>query len=56
MDSDSHYIITSNDANRSLSALLPWVHEKGAAIEHIEVVPSTLEDVFLSLTGKQLRD
>ena len=56
VDSSNHYIITSNEANKSLSALLPWVHEKGAAIEHIEVIPSTLEDVFLSLTGKQLRD
>ena len=56
VDSDSHYIITSNDANKSLSTLLSWVHGKGASIEHIEVVPSTLEDVFLALTGKQLRD
>ena len=56
VDGDGHYIITSNDANKSLSTLLSWVHGKGASIEHIEVVPSTLEDVFLALTGKQLRD
>ena len=56
VDSDGNYIITSNEANRSLSSLLPWVHEKGASIKHIEVIPSTLEDVFLALTGKQLRD
>ncbi len=54
--SDNHYIITSDDANKSLSNLLPWVQGKGASIEHIEVITSTLEDVFLALTGKQLRD
>ncbi len=28
----------------------------GATIEHVEVVPVTLEDVFLSLTGRALRE
>ena len=28
----------------------------GAAINHVEVVPVTLEDVFLSLTGRALRE
>jgi ABC-2 type transport system ATP-binding protein len=28
----------------------------GATIRHVEVVPVTLEDVFLSLTGRQLRE
>jgi hypothetical protein len=27
-----------------------------AAIKHVEVVPVTLEDVFLSLTGRALRE
>ncbi|HET7686159.1 MAG TPA: ATP-binding cassette domain-containing protein [Candidatus Limnocylindria bacterium] len=30
--------------------------ETGATIEHVEVVPVTLEDVFLSLTGRALRE
>jgi ABC-2 type transport system ATP-binding protein len=28
----------------------------GASIDHVEVVPVTLEDVFLSLTGRALRE
>ena len=28
----------------------------GATIRHVEIVPVTLEDVFLSLTGRQLRE
>ncbi len=28
----------------------------GATLQHVEVVPVTLEDVFLSLTGRRLRD
>lgn len=53
---DGSYLITCQDANKNLSSLLSWVNGKGAGIEHIEVVPSTLEDVFLTLTGKQLKD
>jgi ABC-2 type transport system ATP-binding protein len=30
--------------------------EAGARIEHVEVVPVTLEDVFISLTGRALRE
>ena len=29
---------------------------QGATIKHVEVVPVTLEDVFLSLTGRELRE
>jgi ABC-2 type transport system ATP-binding protein len=29
---------------------------EGAAIQHVEVVPVTLEDVFISLTGRALRE
>jgi hypothetical protein len=25
-------------------------------VQHVEVVPVTLEDVFISLTGRQLRE
>ncbi len=53
---DNTYFLTSTDASRSLPALLSWVQQKGITLEHIEVIPSTLEDVFLALTGRQLRD
>ncbi len=53
---DNTYLLTSTDASKSLSILFSWAHERGANLEHIEVIPSTLEDVFLTLTGKQLRN
>ena len=53
---DNNYILTSIDASRSLSTLLSWVRERDVNLEHMEVIPATLEDVFLALTGKQLRD
>jgi ABC-2 type transport system ATP-binding protein len=31
-------------------------HAEGTSISHVEVVPVTLEDVFLSLTGRALRE
>jgi ABC-2 type transport system ATP-binding protein len=53
---DNNYLLTSIDASRSLSFLLSWVRERDVSLEHMEVIPATLEDVFLALTGKQLRD
>jgi ABC-2 type transport system ATP-binding protein len=53
---DNNYFLTSVDASRSLSTLLSWVRERDVNLEHMEVIPATLEDVFLRLTGKQLRD
>jgi ABC-2 type transport system ATP-binding protein len=53
---DNNYLLTSIDASRSLSTLLSWVRERDVSLEHMEVIPATLEDVFLALTGKQLRD
>lgn len=53
---DGAYFLISTDAGKSLPRLFSSVQKKGINLEHIEVVPSTLEDVFLALTGKQLRD
>ncbi len=53
---DDTYILTSGDTGKSLPALFSRVREKGIALRHMEVISSTLEDVFLTLTGKQLRD
>ena len=56
MGDANNYFLTSIDASRSLSTLLSWVRERDVNLEHMEVIPATLEDVFLTLTGKQLRD
>ena len=45
-----------SDAPRTLSHVLEWAATRDLTLEHIEVVPATLEDVFLELTGKDLRD
>ncbi len=56
MGSDGTCLLTSSDAGRSLPALLTWAQERSIKLEHMEVIPADLEDVFLSLTGKKLRD
>jgi ABC-2 type transport system ATP-binding protein len=45
-----------SDAAPVLERLIAWGRSNGHALEHLEVLPATLEDVFLALTGKQLRD
>ncbi len=44
------------DASQTMAHVLEWASDSGITLEHLEVVPSTLEDVFLELTGKELRD
>ena len=44
------------DASQTMAHVLEWASDSGINLEHLEVVPSTLEDVFLELTGKELRD
>ena len=44
------------DAPRSLSHIVQWAATREVSLEHLEVLPATLEDVFLELTGKELRD
>ncbi len=39
-----------------LPRILQMTSSRNIKVDHLEVVPSTLEDVFLALTGKQLRD
>jgi len=46
----------STDASATLPALMDWSSKTGAPLSHLEVIPANLEDVFLSLTGHELRD
>jgi len=54
-DKDVWYL-RSADAARTMEGLVRWVGDLGVRITHLEVVPANLEDVFLSLTGHELRD
>jgi ABC-2 type transport system ATP-binding protein len=53
---DGAFSLGSADAARTLAGLQAWANSRGLSLEHLEVVPATLEDVFLELTGKGLRD
>ncbi len=44
------------DAPRAVAHVLQWASGMGVTLERLEVVQATLEDVFLELTGKELRD
>jgi ABC-2 type transport system ATP-binding protein len=53
---DGVYVVSSANAARTLPDLLGWIAGRGVALDHLEVVTATLEDVFLELTGKDLRE
>jgi ABC-type multidrug transport system ATPase subunit len=45
-----------NKATESLPSLLGLLEKQKIKLEDIEMQPANLEDVFLALTGKELRD
>lgn len=47
---------TSLQPTRTLIELVKWLEQNGASIADIHLQRPTLEDVFLELTGKRLRD
>ena len=48
--------IKMNDVAKNLSPLLEQIEGTGAVIEDVEVQAPSLHDVFIELTGEQLRD
>ena len=57
LDDDGHsYQLRVSDAPQAMAHVLEWAARLDVTLEHLEVVPATLEDVFLELTGKELRD
>ena len=54
---DSHsYQLHVKDAHQAMARILEWTASQEVTLEHLEVMPATLEDVFLDLTGRELRD
>jgi hypothetical protein len=43
-------------AQVTLPAFVGWAESRGVEVEDVRVLPATLEDVFLSLTGRSLRE
>jgi ABC-2 type transport system ATP-binding protein len=49
-------VLTTTSVQGSMASLLSLVEARGLAIDDLRTHRPTLEDVFVSLTGKQLRD
>ncbi|HEX4085207.1 MAG TPA: DUF4162 domain-containing protein, partial [Chthoniobacteraceae bacterium] len=53
---DSIYRISSNNGPRTTVALMEAVRQAGIAVTSLSVQSTTLDDVFMHYTGRQLRD
>jgi ABC-2 type transport system ATP-binding protein len=50
------YLLRLRNTYRALGAMLDEIARSDISLDHLEVTPVTLEDVFLELTGNELRD
>ena len=50
------YRLEVTEPKTAVGALLTWSEARGVEVRGLEVVPGTLEDVFLQLTGRELRE
>jgi len=55
-DDCRHMKVTSDRAARTLVDVVKWIDAQGLELEDVRLNRPTLEDVFIELTGKQLRD
>ncbi|MEE8347072.1 MAG: ABC transporter ATP-binding protein [Dehalococcoidia bacterium] len=53
---DGTHILFTNDVSATLAGLMGISDESGQRVERLQVRTATLEDVFISLTGRRLRD
>ncbi len=53
---DNAYLLRLRNTPRALGAILDEIVRSEITLEHLEITPVTLEDVFLELTGNELRD
>jgi ABC-2 type transport system ATP-binding protein len=51
-----HWRLTVREVHRAVPALLGLLAEQGAEPTHLTTHHATLEDVFVALTGRSLRD
>ncbi|MGH3452303.1 MAG: ABC transporter ATP-binding protein [Haloechinothrix sp.] len=50
------YQLAISDPRTAVTSLLGWSEARGVELRGLEVVPGSLEDVFLQLTGRELRE
>jgi ABC-2 type transport system ATP-binding protein len=55
-DDRMHLIVYSSRPARTLPDLIKWIDHNGVDLEDIHLKRPTLEDVFIELTGKKLRE
>ena len=53
---DGTWRLTVREVHRTVPALLAMLADRGAAPNHLTTHHATLEDVFMALTGRRLRD
>jgi ABC-2 type transport system ATP-binding protein len=56
LNGDFRYELQVSRAQVTLPAFLDWAERRGVRVDDVRVMPATLEDVFLSLTGHSLRE
>jgi ABC-2 type transport system ATP-binding protein len=56
LNGDFRYELRVSRAQVTLPAFLDWADRRGVPVDDVRVMPATLEDVFLSLTGHSLRE
>ena len=53
---DNSYLLRLSNAPESLDSVLQGIVHSNINLKHLEIAPVTLEDVFLDLTGNELKD
>jgi ABC-2 type transport system ATP-binding protein len=53
---NGHHTLRVDDVGETLPALLARLGERGLQLTHMTTHQATLEDVFVHLTGRELRD
>jgi ABC-2 type transport system ATP-binding protein len=57
VSSDRHCLhVVSSQPTRTLVSLLGWIDRMRRAVADIQMKRPTLEDVYIELTGKRLRE
>ena len=50
------YVLRLDKTSEALNDTLDGIVSSGISLKHLEILPATLEDVFLELTGNELRE
>ena len=53
---ENRYLLRLDRTPEALNNTLDGIVRSGVSLKHLEILPATLEDVFLELTGNELRD